>query len=253
MHGQPRKSIQRPPHTSQRPQDIHIPLQNHPHPPQPSPPDPIPHAIRHLPISPPTIPRRSTPTSTKAPVSPLQFRFLPPPLPPINPATPIFTRNAALDMKHPMNLLAWRRVEAWKQNAFNWNVTVSLGVSKKAVVRNWLRRRVQAAMREGLKARGRGLNGEVLAGSGDGKGGETGLGIEEGEEGRKRGVAGERDLQGALLIVGDKSLITDRMETVRAKIERVLDQVMLKQGVVKGNKAHGLVTRKAKKGLSALR
>lgn len=108
-------------------------------------------------------------------------------------------------------------------------------------------------MREGLKARGRGLNGEVLAGSGDGKGGKAGGGIEGEEKGKKRGGAGESDLQGALLIVGDKSLITDGMETVRAKIERVLDQVMLKQGVVKGNKTHGLVTRKAKKGLSALR
>ncbi|PNS14834.1 hypothetical protein CAC42_2063 [Sphaceloma murrayae] len=187
-------------------------------------------------------------------ITSLNFNYLPPPLPAITPVTPAQTRNCAYDPKHPLNIYAHRRIEEWKHNAFNWTVTVPVSVSKKAVVRNWVKRRMQAAIREALECTGKNVRGEVAQGT------------VERNAGQARGAGGWRggnawasqrfvdaDLHGALLVVADKTLVTASAQVVKQKIEAMLDRVRSRQGVVRQNDRHGVVRQKVKKGYSALR
>ncbi|KAF4549937.1 Hypothetical protein D9617_19g102420 [Elsinoe fawcettii] len=183
--------------------DIHIPLSSHPQPPHGPPLSPTPRASRHLP------PTKAIPTSkrTVAPVSQptLQHRFESAPFNPHhNLGLPFWVRNTALDKYHPLTIPAKRQLEKWKTQSFKWNISVPTAVSKRAVVRNWVKRRLQTAIKEALRERGWGSNGEVL------------------KEGGKK-------LEGALVLIAEQHLVTASWEDVKTRVENMLDSVVKKQ------------------------
>ncbi|KAK3711567.1 hypothetical protein LTR37_009558 [Vermiconidia calcicola] len=89
------------------------------------------------------------------------------------------TRDIASDPSHPLYLRTQRRLQTFDPNILHWNVICPLDVSKKAVVRNWTRRRVKEAFKAELKARGLESDGKF---------------VEDGRRGAK----------GALMMVVDK-------------------------------------------------
>lgn len=75
---------------------------------------------------------------------------------PINCTTYPATRSILSDPSHPLHIRTQRRIAAFDPHALHWNVIVPLDVSKKAVVRNWVRRRVGEAFKKILREQGEG-------------------------------------------------------------------------------------------------
>ncbi|KAF2227225.1 hypothetical protein BDZ85DRAFT_253924 [Elsinoe ampelina] len=212
--------------------DINIPLSSQPQPPRVPPPISAPRAARHL-----GAPLKQAPKLTTHARS-LNVQYQASPVHPrANIGLPQLTRNVAMDIYHPLNIFATRRLDDWSLQSFKWNIRVDISVSKKAVVRNWVRRRVQAAMRERLEARGWGVNGEVLAAKNpqdEGMSGETtNVQKSRGQSSTDRATTAQpqqnRQLEGALLVVADQSLITASFPDVKEKVESMLDWVVQKQ------------------------
>ncbi|KAG8629463.1 hypothetical protein KVT40_003328 [Elsinoe batatas] len=214
--------------------DNHIPLSSHPQPPQVPPPISAPHATRHLTAPMKIVKAARSNTNNR----PLNFQFQAPPLHPhANIGLPYLTRNVATDRYHPLNIFASRRLDEWSTQSFKWNVRVDTSVSKKAVVRNWVRRRLQAAMRGRLEARGWGVNGEILTvrdvEDEEHRDAEIRVQPSRGRLPAEGAATGrplqKRQLEGALLIVADQSLITASFPDVKERVESMLDRVVQKQ------------------------
>lgn len=176
----------------------------------------IPSAIRRS-VRSPAISKDATVKEKSAPAF-LRFIFESNPRP-INCCTHGTTREFAENPSHPYHIKTSRKLAAFDKSKLHWSVSASIDVSKKKVVRSWVKRRVEEAVRAELKERGWARDGTILEQD-----------LAAGDKGSSRASS---PLKGALKIYmapdRRKEVVTATGDEVRRDVWSILEQVVLRQ------------------------
>ena len=176
----------------------------------------IPFAIRGATRT-PTITKDAT---LKQKPSPTFLRFIFQSNPdPINCCTHETTREYFENCNHPYHIKTARKLAAFDRNKLHWSAHAHIEVSKKKVVRSWVKRRVEEAIRAELKERGWAPDGTVL---------ERDTSVDDTEVRHATSP-----LKGALRIYmatdRRKEVVTATGEDVRRDVRAILNEVVRRQ------------------------
>lgn len=171
------------------------------------------------------------PASTKAATpAPKLLRFIFQPTPSaINCCTQNTTIEYLENWAHPYHIRTKRRLAAFDPDRLHWSVGANVEVAKKRVVRSWVKRRVEAAVRAELKDRGWRSDGTVVAA--------------KGEEAVTGARIARAPIKGALKIFmpkdNRKEVITASGEEVRQNVRAILNEVVRKQALRGSEQSQG--------------
>lgn len=131
----------------------------------------------------------------------------------INKCASLPLTTAASDPRHPLCQRSINRLKIFATRPLRWYVFSPLSVSGKSTVRNWAKRRVQAAMKEALAARGWD---------------EHGRGMSD----RGRGDAAAA-LKGWVRVFADKHVVEQSYPQLRLRMDEVVQRIISKQPGIK--------------------